>query len=33
MNCPRCGFTARPLCNDGKNYKWVCNKCGTVFSK
>lgn len=30
--CPYCGFTARPLCsNDGRIWKYVCNRCKKVF--
>lgn len=32
--CPVCGFTARKLASeDGKNWRYVCNKCGTIFTE
>lgn len=33
VECPYCGFTARPLCsNDGVTWKYVCNRCKSIFT-
>ncbi len=30
--CPRCGYLAHPLCSyDGVQWKYSCEKCGTIF--
>lgn len=32
--CPRCGFLAHRICsNDGKHWKYVCERCEFVFCK
>ncbi len=30
--CPKCGFTAHPLCSDdGIHWRYQCERCGTIF--
>ena len=29
--CPECGFIAHALCSSGNQWKYVCERCGTIF--
>ena len=32
VECPKCGFVSRKLCsNDGKVWKYICNRCSYIF--
>lgn len=32
-NCPKCGFIAHPACKTNGEQRYVCERCGCVFTK